>query len=153
MGQSDSSKPSLFYLKGMAQKHCHKSAYACAFQHGSINPTPALYLLQAKMTSIEGLLAFWLLVWVHSEIWAMDQEGNTNSLLSIAKLSLGSEWIKCMLLSHCYQADSAQRLSYQFPKLREASASKLPLISFSHLKKSCGKERKWFPDDNRGCSH
>lgn len=57
MGQSDSSKPSLFYLRGMAQKHSHKSAYACAFQHGSINPTPALYLLQAKMTSIEGLLA------------------------------------------------------------------------------------------------
>lgn len=89
----------------MAQEHCHKSAYACAFQHGSINPTPALYLLQAKMTSIEGLLAFWLLVWVHYEIWAMDQEENTNSLLSIAKLSLASEWIKCMLLSHCYQAD------------------------------------------------
>lgn len=105
MGQCDSSKPSLFYLRGMAREHCHKSAYACAFQHGSINPTPALYLLQATMTSIEGLLAFWLLVWVHYEIWAMDQEENTNSLLSIAKLSLASEWIKCMLLSHCYQAD------------------------------------------------
>lgn len=58
MGQSDSSKPGLFHLQGMAQKHCHKSAYARAFQHGSINPSPALYLLQAQTTSIEGLLAF-----------------------------------------------------------------------------------------------
>lgn len=114
MGQSDSSKPSLFYLRGMAQKHCNKSAYACAFQHGSTNPAPALYLLQAEMTSIEGLLAFWLLVRVHYEIWAMDQEGNTNSLLSIAKLRLGSEWIKCMLLSHCYQADR-KRTETQLP--------------------------------------
>lgn len=57
------------------------------------------------MISIEGLLAFRLLARVHCEIWASDQVGNTNSLLSIANLSLGSAWIKRMLLSHCYQAD------------------------------------------------
>lgn len=89
----------------MAQKHCNKSAYASAFQHGSINPTPALYLLEAKMISAEGLLAFWFLARVHYEIWASDRVGNTNSLLSIAKFSLGSEWIKRVLLSHCYQPD------------------------------------------------